>query len=128
MKNHWQKRKRQQPLNPTSFIMLRTILKTGFFLLLLVVLYLCVFPVSIEPVSFTPHPNPDFQGPFEVNNALTHTSMIIADIEVGPEDIAIGPDNLLYTSTSNGDIIRFSLDGQLKEVFGNAGGRPLDLQ
>lgn len=109
--------------------MIKTILKTIAILLGIIVLYLLFYPVSFEPVAYTPPPNPGLEtGAFAKNTKLASTTPLLSDQGTGPEDIAMGPDSLLYTAYEDGRIVRFSLDGKKMAGFANTGGRPLGLQ
>jgi hypothetical protein len=63
----------------------------------LLVGYLLVRPVSIDPVVWSPPPSSSFTGRFAPNDALTHVERLLEGVGVGPEDVARGPDGLLYT-------------------------------
>jgi sugar lactone lactonase YvrE len=48
---------------------------------------------------------------------------------VGPEDVALGPDGMLYTGLLDGRIVKLPQDGSRAPVLvANTGGRPLGLQ
>ena len=46
----------------------------------------------------------------------------------GPEDVAGGPDGLIYAATADGAIIRLRPDGNGVAVFAQTGGRPLGIE
>lgn len=108
--------------------MLKNIFKIIGIILLIGILYLFLWPVDLDPAAYTPPPNPGFQGDFAPNNKLAAGKLILKDIGVGPEDIAMSPDSLLYTGFEDGRIIQFSMDGQLLKEFANTGGRPLGMK
>jgi sugar lactone lactonase YvrE len=89
--------------------------------------YLAFWPVWIDPVAWTPSPDPGWTGVFSADHSrgVEFTRM---DIGPGPEDIAAGPDGLLYTGLADGRIVRFAPDGTRVEDFAQTGGRPLGLQ
>ena len=94
-------------------------------LLLLPAAYLTLWPVPIEPVSWTAPMPPGYAGPHAVNTKLANLKMISLGTEEGPEHIAIGKDGKLYTTVANGNILRMNPDGSAQEVFVNTGGRVL---
>ena len=94
----------------------------------LLVLYLLFWPVAIDPVAWNAPRSAGLTGSFAPNDILASAQIIDLGSYEGPEDIAGGPDALIYASTANGDIIRFRADGQGLETFVNVGGRPLGLE
>lgn len=108
--------------------MLKRILQLLLLLLGIGLLYLCFWPVDLEPAAFTPPPNPGLTGVFAVNNKLAAAEKVIEGVGVGPEDIAFGPDSMFYTGFEDGRIVRFSMDGKQVEEFANTEGRPLGLK
>jgi YD repeat-containing protein len=94
-------------------------------LLLLLAAYLTLWPVPIEPVSWTAPMPPGYMGPHAVNTKLANLKMISLGTEEGPEHIAIGKDGKLYTTVASGNILRMNPDGSAQEVFVNTGGRVL---
>lgn len=94
----------------------------------LLVLYLLLWPVPIEPVGWTPPDNPGLTGPYEANNLLAGAELYPLAGGHGPEDTAVGPDGLVYTGLADGSIVRFSPDsGDSLETIAPTGGRPLGL-
>jgi sugar lactone lactonase YvrE len=94
-------------------------------LLLLLAAYLTLWPVPIEPVSWTAPMSPGYAGPHTVNTKLANLKMISLGTEEGPEHIAISKDGRLYTTVAKGNILRMNQDGSAQEVFVNTGGRVL---
>jgi sugar lactone lactonase YvrE len=90
-----------------------------------VAVYLSVAPVPIEPLAWQAAPSLGYTGAHAVNSRLAGLTMIDLGDESGPEHIAIGPDNKLYTTVLSGNILRMNLDGTGREVFANTGGRVL---
>lgn len=104
---------------------------TGGVVTILVVallLYLSLWPVPIDPVAWNAPVDAGLVDPFEANDRLARTHLVDLGTHEGPEDIAGGPDGLVYTATSDGNILRFDQNGNNVEVFANAGGRPLGLE
>jgi sugar lactone lactonase YvrE len=104
--------------------MKKLILAIGVLLLLLLA-YLVLWPVPIEPVAWDAPLPPGYTGPHAVNNRLAGLKMISLGAEEGPEHIAIGKDGKLYTTVASGNILRMNPDGSAQEVFVNTGGRVL---
>ncbi len=104
--------------------MKKLILTIGVLLLLLAA-YLTLWPVPIEPVSWTAPMPPGYAGPHAVNTKLANLRMISLGTEEGPEHIAFGKDGKLYTTVASGNILRMNPDGSAQEVFANTGGRVL---
>jgi sugar lactone lactonase YvrE len=88
-------------------------------------LYLGFWPVAVDPVAWTPQPNPGYVGDHAVNTKLANLKSIDIGAEEGPEHIAIGPDGRVYAAVASGDILRLDADGKSREVWVNSGGRVL---
>lgn len=96
--------------------------------LALLLAYLMLWPVPIEPVAWNAPVDAGLVDPFEPNDRLRHARPVDIAPHEGPEDIAGGPDGLIYTGTSDGKILRMRADGGGIEVFVDVGGRPLGLE
>jgi len=92
--------------------------------------WLALTPVPFQPVAWAPGPNPGKEGPFAANAALSAARAIPlgAPDARGPEDVALGPDGLLYTGLADGRIVRLPPAGGPLETLANTGGRPLGLE
>lgn len=91
-----------------------------------VLLYLLLWPVPIEPVSWDAPTDRGLQDPFEQNDQLGSAFPIdLGDFE-GPEDATIGRDGNLYATTSSGHVIQ--IRNQRVVEFSNPGGRPLGIE
>jgi len=91
-------------------------------------LYLFFWPVPINPVAWDAPVDAGLVDPFEPDNRLRRTRLVKLGPHEGPEDIAAGPDGLIYTGTNDGLIIRFDAAGNGLDVFAETGGRPLGLE
>jgi hypothetical protein len=60
-----------------------------------VVLYLCVWPVPAQPVSWPAPVPPGYVGAHAQNTRLANLRTISIGTEFGPEHIVIGPDGKL---------------------------------
>jgi sugar lactone lactonase YvrE len=96
--------------------------------LALLALYLTLWPVPVDPVTWNAPVDRGYVAPFAVNDRLgIATAIELGDFE-GPEDIAVGFDGLLYSGTKDGKIISFNADGSGLKVFADTGGRPLGIE
>ena len=60
--------------------------------LLVLVAYLCLWPVPIQPQVWAVSPAPGYVGPHAANHRLAKLQMIDLGSDEGPEHIVIGPD------------------------------------
>ena len=91
--------------------------------------YLLFWPVPIDPVAWTPAPNPGKTGAFARSDGLRSLQKLIADAGLGPEDVTRGADGFFYTGLQDGRILRFRAESnEQPELFVNTGGRPLGMQ
>ena len=90
--------------------------------------YLFFWPVPIDPAVYIPSHNPGMTGPFAQNANLSGVEHLVAGLGLGPEDVTLGPDGLLYTGLQDGRIMRFRTDGSGLETFVSTEGRPLGMQ
>lgn len=102
-------------------------LLTGF-LPFFFVSYLLFWPVDIEPEAWNPKLAPGFTPPFEKNNRLQDSEIMLEGIGEGPEDIAFDRDGKLYTGLLDGRILRIDPGTSNADVYVNTGGRPLGLE
>lgn len=94
----------------------------------LLALYLVLWPVPIEPVSWQAPVDAGLVDPFASNDMLARARLIDLGDHDGPEDVAGGPDGLIYAATADGVIIRLRPDGGGVEIFAQTGGRPLGIE
>lgn len=88
--------------------------------------YVFLWPVPIDPVAWTPGPDPGLTGPYAKNETLKLRRLGAGG--KGPEDVELGPDGLIYAGLEDGRIVRFPRSGRPIEVFASTGGRPLGLR
>jgi len=93
----------------------------------LMVGYLLLWPVPVDPVAWQAPRSSGYVGDFAVNAKLSQLHKIPTSGAVGPETIALGNDGKLYTGVSGGDILRWNFDGSELEVWANTGGLVLGL-
>jgi sugar lactone lactonase YvrE len=94
---------------------------------LLIVGYLLLWPVPIDPVAWQAPASPGIVGGFAVSERLSQLNKMPLSGGVGPETIALGSDGKLYTGVTGGDILRWNSDGSGLEVWANSGGLVLGL-
>jgi len=95
-------------------------------LLAVCVLYLLLWPVPIEPVSWQAPADQGLVDPFEPNDRLQAAVGINLGSYEGPEDAAVGVDGHVYTTTFSGHVIQ--IDGQHVSEFAFVGGKPLGIE
>lgn len=91
------------------------------------VAYLLLWPVPVDPVAWQSTPSGGYVGVYAPNTRLANLERHDILERHGPEDAAIGADGALYLTTSGGDILRRSPDGEIT-VFANDLGRPLGIE
>ena len=107
----------------------RKILVSLVGLILLLLVYLFTWPTPIDPEAYQPPEPPSLDGPTKPNEVLKKADLALLGQIHGPEDVAIGPDGMIYAGLLDGRIIRFAYDGEgsSPEDFANTEGRPLGL-
>lgn len=89
--------------------------------------YLALWPVSVRPVAWEAPENTGYVGDFTENDRLAALELVDLDGRIGPEDADIGPDGLVYVATHNGEILRIGKDRSVAP-FAQTKGRPLGLE
>lgn len=85
-------------------------------------------PAPIDPVAWQPPEDEGFVGPFAENTILTKAEIFPLVDGTGPEDVAIDRYGRIFGGLHDGEIVRYSYDGVVQEVFTTIeGGRPLGL-
>lgn len=107
--------------------MLRKILAGLLALLVVLALYLALWPVPIDPVAWVPPPNPGFTGPHAPNERLKNPETFPLAGRHGPEDIALDGRGRIYAAVDEGAILRLDPDGSHPRVWAETGGRPLGI-
>ena len=97
-------------------------------LLVLLLAYLVLWPVPIDPVSWDAPEDAGLVDPFSANDILRKAKVFDLGPHEGPEDVAGGPDGRIYAATADGVIIRLRPNGSRVEVFAETGGRPLGIE
>ena len=79
--------------------------------IVVLILYLVIWPVKIDPVAWTPPQAPPASGVYAVNHRLSGVEKL-AQGHVGPESVAINSSGHLFTGLHDGRILRISADGK----------------
>ena len=95
--------------------------------LLLLVLYLLLWPVPVDPAAWEAPPDPGRTGPFAENQRLAGAEALSMGAHEGPEDVALDAQGRVYLATHDGTIVRLQPDGSAPEDWAQTGGRPLGI-
>lgn len=87
-------------------------------------------PASLgRPVAWQAPPAQPLRGRYRKNRLLAGLQRFASvPGTTGPESLAIGPDNCLYSGYDDGRIVRFDMHGNILNTVANTGGRPLGLR
>ena len=96
-------------------------------LLVLLVAYLLLWPVPVDPVAWTPPAPPPLAGDYAPNTSLADVERLDVSDGYGPEDVAVDSLGRIYGGLQDGRIVRMTPDGASVETFADTGGRPLGL-
>ncbi len=107
---------------------MKRVTQLGLILIAVLTAYLLLWPVAIDPVVWTPSPDPGLTGPYAQSATFRGLTTLIANAGLGPEDVARSTDGIFYTGLQDGRILRFGADGGAGELFVSTGGRPLGMQ
>ena len=95
--------------------------------LVVLALYLFLWPVPISPSDWDPPPVPPLEGDFAENRVLQGMELFATPGTSGPEDVAVDAEGRVYVGVEQGQILRYDADGANPTVFADTGGRPLGL-
>ena len=94
----------------------------------MIILYLLLMPVEIDPKSWNAPENRFYTGVFAPNNDLSNLAQIdLPEGMYGPEDI-VALNGKLYISTQNGWLLTFDPDTSSFSKFAETGGKSLGLE
>lgn len=96
--------------------------------LILIIAYLLLWPVPIEPVSWQAPKNGGFTKGFTENSLLSELSLIHLKGEEGPEDFAINKEGTIATATHSGTVLLMKQGQTSFTPWINTNGRPLGLE
>jgi sugar lactone lactonase YvrE len=99
----------------------------------LVVAYLLLWPVPVQPVAWQAPKAPGYAGPHAVNQRLAWLQQLPLAGDVGPEHVVVREEQgttWLWMAVGSADhkrgrIVRMKADGSAREVVAETGGRPL---
>lgn len=89
--------------------------------------YLALWPVDINPIAWQAPKNLGYTGVFSKNKHLSQINRIELKGDIGPEDFALGANNAVYFSLLGGDIKFLDEKGKIHSWV-NTGGRPLGIE
>lgn len=90
--------------------------------------YLLVWPVPIQPIAWTPPLAPSLkEGMFAGNDKLRGVQRLADGIGQGPEAIAFDSAGRVYSGLHDGRVFSMAANGSDCRVLANTGGRPLGL-
>ncbi len=96
-------------------------------LFVIIVLYLALWPVPVEPVAWDAPKSPGLVEPFGPDDRIRHARGIDLGAHEGPEDAAPGRDGRLYVTVAGGKILQIDGYGNVRE-FADVGGRALGIE
>jgi sugar lactone lactonase YvrE len=105
----------------------RTFLISLLVILGLLILYLLLWPVPIDPAPFSPPEAPGLTGVYEVNDYLSGIERLETNMGHAMEGVAIDKKGRIYAGLKDGRIVRFEPDGSNPEVFADVNGWPFGL-
>lgn len=106
---------------------MRVLFRCVLLLIVVFVAFLLLMPSKVEPVAWTPAAAPSLaSGVYADNQRLKDVERIGSSDIDGPEALLLEND-LLITGLHDGRVIRSSLDGNVRIVLTDTGGRPLGL-
>ncbi|HON57997.1 MAG TPA: SMP-30/gluconolactonase/LRE family protein [Smithella sp.] len=104
---------------------MKKILSAIVLVFVLMMAYLTLWPVPIDPVQWIPPVSTGYTGAHAANNKLADLNIIPLVNEQGPEQIVMGKDGKLYTTVASGNILRMNPDGTDQEIFVKTNGHVL---
>ena len=107
---------------------MRRILKGTGILIGALILYLCFWPVEIDPVAWESMADEGLVGDFSPNTFLSAADVFGSGDGIGPEDIDVDYEGRIYAPYEDGRILRYDSNGAHPELFVNTNGRPLGLE
>lgn len=108
--------------------MSKLLFRISFIIILLLLGYLLISPVPVDPVAWQSPENPGYQGDFLVNDKLVGIERLALGRHHGPEDVVLDSEGRIYVSTHEGHIVRLEASGGEAETWIDTGGRPLGLK
>ena len=104
------------------------ILKWILIVIAILILYLCFWPIDIDPVAWEPKTDKGLIGEFAPNSYLSNAEILGVGDGIGPEDIVLDNEGRIYAPYEDGRILRYDSNGKNGQLFVETGGRPLGLE
>jgi sugar lactone lactonase YvrE len=92
-----------------------------------VLLYLLLWPVPVDPVAWDAPIDKGLVDPFGPDDRLRRARSVDLGDFSGPEDVALGHDGKLYATAANGLVLELDPGGQV-QLFADIGGRALGIE
>ena len=92
------------------------------------ILYICFWPVEINPAVWESPIDEGLIGDYLPNAYLSNADIFGVGDGIGPEDIDVDREGRIYAPYEDGRILRYNSDGKNPELFVNTGGRPLGME
>jgi sugar lactone lactonase YvrE len=102
-------------------------LKIVVAVLLVLALYLLLWPTGLEPVAWTPPPAPPLEGVYAYNEKLKGIQKLAPGVGSGPEAVNVDAVGRVYTGYKDGRIVMLAPNAASYSVLGNTQGRPLGI-
>lgn len=96
-------------------------------LLAVLLAWLLLWPVPIDPVAWEAPKAPPLEGAYAPNDALAGVTRLAEGVGIGPEDVAVDPHGDIFAGYEDGRIVRLDPTGANPAVLADTGGRPLGL-
>jgi sugar lactone lactonase YvrE len=93
----------------------------------LLVAYLLLWPLGVDPVVWEAPTAPELVGTFAPNDYLKDREVLGLNDGIGPEDIAVDDEGNMYAPYEDGRVIKYNVFGKSQGVYANTEGRPLGL-
>ena len=89
---------------------------------------LILLPKPIASTSWEPSETLGYKGVLSPNSALLPLNTISLGVDRGPEDVAINQEGVLFSASSSGHILRYSLSDNRMQRWVYTGGHPLGMR
>lgn len=97
------------------------------FTVVVLVLYFCFWPVSVQPIAWKAPIDSGYQGVFEKNQKLAELEYLSIGSEHGPEDLDADKSGAIFASVHSGWILRKGPQDKGFTPWVNTNGRPLGM-
>lgn len=104
------------------------ILKSLLAVIMVIGLYLALWPIDLEPVAWQAPQNQGYTGQYAENTRMQSAKLVDLGGRSGPEDVAVGPNGRVWYVTRDGWISHIGPDGDITDWVQVKGGKPLGLE